>query len=212
MKLRRNDKGIALVMVLVITLIGLAVVSMLLYVVTAGTRSSGGYRFLRTADDVAVGGTEIATEFIKNRGLPAANLLNTGGLYVTLSSCLQDKLMQARGAHFLSPQWNSCTTAQQPPDLMLNADKSPDLQYDTTNVAGLPQYTVFVKIVDTVEGNSSNGGLVTGGGSLGGEGVVAATTGLISPPHNPYLYRVEVEARNKERTAERALYSGLYVY
>ena len=211
MKILRNEKGIALVMVLMIALIGLAVVAALLYMVTLGTQTSGSHRFFRTADEAALGGSDIAAEFIKSAGLPVANLLNPGGLYSSLPACLQNKLTSARGTDFLSPQWVNCTGTSGP-DLSLDPIKSPDLQFNTSNVVGMPQYTVFVKIVDTVRGNSSSGGLVTGGGQLGGAGVVAATTGLISPPHNPYLYRVEVQAQDANNAREKARYSGLYVY
>jgi hypothetical protein len=70
-------------------------------------------------------------------------------------------------------------------------------------------FTVTYKIVDTVEGNTASGGIVASG-DLSGSGVVASSGGVYSPPHFPYLYRVEVMARRTLNPLERARTSMLY--
>lgn len=204
----RNEKGIALVMVLVIALIGLGVVSALLFMLTQGTKSSGAYRFFRTAEEASQGGTEVAVEFIKSSGTPVPGLLNTA-VATTASNCLQDKLNIAGGATFPPAAWANCTTAGM--DLSFNPWRNADLQFDPPTLPGLPQYTVFVKIIDTVAGNTDQSNIVANG-NLGGLGVVTSNSGIISPPHNPYLYRVEVQAQNKNNPLERSRYSGLFVH
>ncbi len=209
MKFLRNEKGIALVMVLVIAMIGLAVVAALLFLVIQGTSMSGYHRFYRTADEAAVGGSDIAAVFIKNRGTPVAGLLNTQ-LLTQASNCLQDKLLRPRGANFLAAgNWGNCTGGGV--DITMDPTAWPDMQFETPSLTGMPAYRVFVKIVDTVEGNSANTGLVTVG-ELYGAGVTNANSGEVSPPHVPYLYRVEVQAQDANNPRERARYSGLYVY
>lgn len=193
MKMLRNEKGIALVMVLVLSLISLAVVSSLLFMVTQGTRLSGSVKLYRTAEEASQGGIEQIANLIDDRGTP------TTGTPTTNTACLDEKLAES------TADWASCTA----PEMSLDPSTGPDL---TLTFGATPfQFTVSAKIVDTVQGNSETGGLVARG-ELGGKGVVASTTGLISPPHTPYLHRVEVQSENTANARERARYSVLYAY
>lgn len=204
MKFIRNEKGIALVLVLILSLIALTFVSALLYMLTQGTRLSGSTGFFKTAEEASIGGTGIAKEFIRNNGIETANLINT--TKASLAACLQQKLTIS-GWSTVS-NWTSCAAA----DLSLDPTSNADLEFDSHNILGLPVYRVFIKIVDTIEGNSSTGGLITGGGTLGGAGVVASNTGLVTPPLNPFLYRIEVQAQDKNNPRERSRLSVLYAY
>jgi hypothetical protein len=68
-----------------------------------------------------------------------------------------------------------------------------------------PTYTVFSKIVDTVEGNSGGDeGLLKGG--------VVSSSGEIKVMSIPYLYTIEVDAENAANPSERSKYSILYQY
>ncbi|MBI1811032.1 MAG: hypothetical protein HY035_08845 [Nitrospirae bacterium] len=197
-----NEKGIALVMVLVLSAIALAMVSALLFMVIHGTRLSGYHRFFRTAEEAGLGGAEIAAAFIESRGVPTANL--TAMVSTQGSACLAQKMSTTRGGVWpASAGWTSCVAAN---DVSMDPTTNPDLQFDLSN------FRVYTKIVDTVEGNTASGGLVTGGGSLGGSGVVSASSGITSPPRIPYLYRVEIQAEATANPRERSRYSGLYAY
>lgn len=217
MKILRNEKGIALVMVLVIAMIGLAVVAALLYLVIQGTGISGSHRFYRTADEAAVGGADVAAGFIRGRGDAGSQLLI--GLNAVLPTdimgatqkCLQEKLLTARGGADLltAGNWGNCGGLAL--DVSANPTASPDLRFETPAVPGMQSYRVFVKIVDTVAGNSQTGGIVTQG-ELYGAGVTTSNAGEVTPPHIPYLYRVEVQAEDANNPRERARYTGLYVY
>jgi hypothetical protein len=72
-------------------------------------------------------------------------------------------------------------------------------------------YSVFVKVVDTVEGNtagvasSSQSGLSTGGVGGGGASVV-------TPQRRSWIYRIEVEAADAANQRERSRYSVLYAH
>lgn len=203
MKLLKNEKGIALVLVLILALISLAIVSAMLFMLTGSTQLSGAQRFYRTADEASIGGTEIFTEFIKNRGAAlTAGLTNS---WRTADNCLTEKMTKSRA------DWDSakCTA----PETSLSIDDTNNLTYDVSFTLGNnPSFSVFGKIVDAVEGNSDTGGLVTGGGELGGAGVVAANSGLVSPPHQPFLYRLEVQGQATANPRERARLSVLYAY
>ena len=74
-------------------------------------------------------------------------------------------------------------------------------------LAGTPtNYTVYAKIVDTVEGNSS------ADVGLGGEGVVTAGAGIVTVMKMPYLYTIEMDAQAVTNPSERAKLSILYQY
>ncbi|MDP2156136.1 MAG: hypothetical protein Q8K68_00305, partial [Nitrospirota bacterium] len=211
----KNEKGIALVMVLILALIGLAIVSALLFMITQGTIMSGGQKFYRTAEEASYGGAELATSYLGNRGLlniPAGGVFS-GILFASGCNCGDpytfndniDNITMARSDRcdkLCNPTANwqngaAATNAQKD----LDPTNSPDFQF-TLGIAPAT-FTVFAKIVDTVQGNSDVGGLVTTG-QLGGAGVVASNTGLISPPHNPYLYRLEVQTQATANSRERA--------
>ena len=68
MKTLRNEKGIALVMVLVLALISLAIVAALVYMVLQGTKSSGFLKRYESAREAGMGGTELVAALIADRG------------------------------------------------------------------------------------------------------------------------------------------------
>ena len=204
MRLTKNEKGIALVLVLIISLISLAIVSALLYMITQGTQISGYQKFYRTAEEASLGGVEISTSFIQARGVSVS-----GDLFHDLSANIGDAVPGSSAgctAQKLSSKkadWTSCINAN---DLTWDPTSNPDMTFNLGN------YSVFTKIVDTVVGNSEVSALVTGGGQLGGQGVVASNSAMISPPHVPYLYSMEVEARASANPREKSNASVLYAY
>lgn len=224
MKIIKNEKGIALVMVLVISLMALAMVSALLYMLTQGTTMSGSQKFYHYAEEASYGGTEVATQYLGTMG--QINLTTLGaGLNFTASCNCNDPYVFTDNIDLMTGlRTDRCDklcnpTAQWPAaydegaaagiQVSLNATTNSDLTF-TLGVA--PQtFDVFVKVVDTVQGNSDVSSLVTGG-ALGGAGVVASTTGIVSPPHNPFLYRLEVQSQATNNPREQAKMSVLYAF
>jgi len=215
MRITKNEKGIALVLVLILALIGLAMVSVLMFMVTQGTSLSGAMRFYRTADEAAVGAAEFTGEYIMNRGLMvplgAATGCNCGdpAIYTDTvpDTCRCRKICNP------TSQYNASGTACVDEDgttdgLQISVDPS-------TNSDGPPRilgnYTITYKIVDTVEGNTDSAGIVASG-TLTGSGVVASTGGVYNPTHFPFLYRVEVMAIGTANQRERSRISMLYGY
>lgn len=232
----KNERGIALVMVLILALIGLAIVSAMLYMLTQGTQVSSAQKFYRTAEEASYGGMELATEYLGSRGVmnfPLLPLTLHGGVagtaYTTGCNCgdpynAGDNIDRMTGAQsdrcdkLCNPtsSWPVATrvadTALIPADPNNMAAWRPDFTYQLSNLANPAlSFTVFTKIVDTVQGNSDVGGLVVSG-ELGGAGVVASNTGLVTPPHNPYLYRVEIQAQATANPRERSRLSLLDAY
>ncbi|TAN40384.1 MAG: hypothetical protein EPN25_07945 [Nitrospirae bacterium] len=203
MKIITNEKGVALVMVLIFALIGLAVVSGMMFMITQGTIMSGSNKQFRSADEAGLGGTEIAVEYIKGNAVPPIGLPNVVSGNVP---CLSDKIGISRGS-WTSSSWVNCAGI----DISLDPTAGTDMTYTVTGTEPGTTYTVFTKIVDTVKGNTDASGVVTGG-KLGGEAVTASNSGIVTPPTYPSMYRVEVQTQSMPNTRERSRYSLLYAY
>jgi hypothetical protein len=191
-----SESGIALAMVLILAAIALAVMAGLVYMLTSGTQISGMQKRYRTAQEAGLGGADITYQLIAARGNPNIPLAgfsipaeDVGGV-----NCLTDKLTKSTEA------WNAACSDT--PAI----DPSDPASYDMTFELGAgPTYTVYSKIVDTVEGNS--------GGDLGlSKGGVVTSTGEINVQSIPYLYTLEVDTENAANSAERSKYSILYQY
>lgn len=194
----RNEKGIALVMVLLLSVIALAIMAGLIYMLTAGTQISGMQKRYRTAQEAGLGGAAISYEFIATRGAAGIYTFSNG----ITEACRTLKLNQstANWAIGTTCPANSNSIAINPAD---------NTSYDWTLQLGAapdPVYTVYSKIVDTVEGNSGGDeGLIKGG-------VVSAGAGEVAVVSRPYLYTIEIDAQNAANPAERAKLSVLYQY
>jgi hypothetical protein len=192
----RNDKGIALVMVMILSLISLVTMSGLIYMITSGTQVSGIEKRYSTALEAGKSGRDIASQVFSSRGNPysaaQAALINFN---ITASStCLDDKLNKA------TIDWGTC-------DSSLTIDPSSASTYDMTfQLGNNPTYSVYAKIVDTVEGNSSaDEGLIK-------TGVVASHPGEVTVMKIAYLYTIEIDSENIANPAERTKLSVLYQY
>lgn len=221
MKHLKNEKGIALVMVLVLSLIALTVVSTLIYLVIQGTKYSGTFKRYETAREAGVGGAEIAAALIFNRGnldllgLGLTNKCACGDPDVvgdnTFSNgspipagdpyeCLCAKLCDPTFSG-VTYNWGVCTDGTS-----LDPTASADITFPLSGLG--TSYDVNAKIVNTTLGNSD-----LSGEDLGGTGVVASTAGVIPTPPMPYLYRIEINSQNFSATVpERSRLSVLYAY
>lgn len=237
MTLIRNEKGVALVMVVIIALIGLMMVSTLLFMVTQGTRISGFQRVFRTTDEAGLGGVQIATQVIKDNifyaktgqplvpitsGVLSVVMPNPGG---TSDACLIQKLTSPRGAWDTSNKstipydpanptidptkyyWTQCPDSRA---LTIDADQTPDFTFTLPGVAIGQTFTVYTKILDTVKGNTEESGISAG--PLGGTGVVSSSDNFSSPAAVPTLYRIEVQAQDATNPQQRSKYSVLYAH
>jgi len=187
-----NERGIALVMVLILSAIALAVMSGLIYMIIAGTQISGMQKRYKTALEAGMGGADVTYQLIGARGDPGISGI---GLTITAtSSCLTDKLNKS------TANWGSgCDSS------MTVGSSSNDMYFDL-GASPYPTYRVYAKIVDTVEGNSA------ADEGLGGEGVTSSGSGEVIAVSMPYLYTIEVDAENKANPSERAKLSILYQY
>jgi hypothetical protein len=205
MRIIKNERGIALVLVMVIALIALAIVSALIYMGTMATRLSGAEKVYRNSDEAALGGARIAADMIiANYGnvgaLSLPTVANTLGGSFGNQACLIAKLNNA------TVNWGGgCTAAMKNMDPGDNWDMAFPLPGTPNN------YNVFAKVVDTIDGNTS-GAPISGGGTLSVGGVGGGGASIVTPPRHSWMYRVEVQAQDSVNPRERARYSILYAH
>lgn len=204
MKLLHNNKGIALVTSLMLTMISLVIVTALLLMVTQGMKTSGQLKRYKTALDASYGGTEIITKdilpaILQNYGSSALvstveSAFGLISLHVeTTEDCLQRKLTSG------SSEWlSSCSNSTDP-------KKTPDLSFKLQGTSG-NTFIVYSKIIDTVQGNSDTSGL-----QLEGSGV-AESSSLLKPKHFPYIYRMEIQGEPENNASAQANIEVLYAY
>jgi hypothetical protein len=180
-----NEKGVALGIVLVLSLVALALSAGLLYMVSHWAEITGMERRYRTAREAAKGGAEVTYEFIDAGGAPAV------GTVTATPQCVTDKL------NLPTAQWNAAC------DNTLTIVPGDTATYDLTLPLG--NYTAFGKIVDTVPGNT-----VAAGAQLEKPQVVGTGTGEIAVMGLPYLYTVEIHAERPADPGERSKASALY--
>jgi hypothetical protein len=209
-RVTKNEDGIALVTSLMMTLISLAIIMSILYLITSSIQNTGANKRYKSAMEAAYGGTELVVKDLfpmimrdyasSNLSYDIAHYSADSNATLTLSStqqCLQAKLtMNTAGWKKICTDPNSSTT---------NPTSQPDIliQLPATNGA---QFTVYSKIVDTVAGNTDTSGL-----QLEGSGV-AESSAVITPQHFPYVYRLEVQGQRSVNPAEKSNISVLYAY
>lgn len=224
---RKSEKGIALVMVLVLSAVSLMLMTALLYMISVGAQTSGMQKRYRTALEAGISGSDITAQIIglHNADNAAMNTAVSGFLDAlslnasssVSSSCTGTAYASGTGQQFSgmaakimtsSTTWNtsSCGTND------LIADPT---HYDFRFTLGTsPQFNVYAKIVDVVEGNTGSAG-GGGGGSVHqfSANAVVSTSNEIPTPTIPYQYTIEVAAENaSSNTGERARLSILYQY
>lgn len=195
----KSEKGMALVMALILSLISLSIVSALIYFVTQGTVISGFQKRYYTAQEAGKGGIEFFTEEIVPKtidGTGLSTLGSYGGLITgqTTNACFSTKLTQ------ITASWGGCSSSLDPKD-------TPDVTFTLTGVAPQPDFNVYAKIVDTIPGNSDISGL-----ELEGLGVVESGSGLVTPKSIPYLYRIEVQSERTASPDEQANFTAVFAY
>jgi hypothetical protein len=211
----QNEKGIALVMVLVLSTIVLVIMAGLIYMLTTGTQLSGMQKRYKTALEAGIGGADITYQITALRGETSATSSLLGELSVlnpvitTPNSCVTSSIAACT---MMASYTGIATKFNLPTDCWAGCDSSLtidpgnastyDMQFDFGTA---PTYRVYAKIVDTVEGNSGGDeGLLKGG--------VVHSSGEINVASIPFLYTIEVDAQNQTNPAERAKLSILYQY
>ena len=206
MKLIENNKGIALITALMLTLISLIIILALLSYINQGTYTSAAQKQYRNSLEAANGGVDlIAKEILPDiqegmTGTTLATNFSAIGLNVYNGNCLSQKLTLTD-----SSEWTDCIAGYDTSDPTEATDVSFLLQGTGGGSSG---YKIYAKVVDSTPGNSDTSGI----DYLAGGGGVTSTTSGLSPKHEPGLYRLEIQGEKQQNPKERALLSVLYAY
>jgi hypothetical protein len=201
-----NNKGIALVTALMMTLISLVIIMGLMTMITMNIKGNAAQKSYRNVTEASYGGSDIVMQTVIPQlyGNISTSTLATNFSLLNMnfgsSACLKQKMS-------MNPsKWTACAP------VTLDATKNPDV---TFNLAGGPgqNFTVSSKIVDTTPGvpypvipQSGGGGKLLGDGTTepGSSGIGA------NLPHT--VYRIEVSGQRSTNPSERTNLSVLYEY
>jgi hypothetical protein len=188
MKILRNEKGFAMMFVLILAAISLAMTLAMLMMVSRGSFLSGQQKRYRTAVEASRGGMEAMFQMISDRGNPTTSYTNqvfpnTAALGIKLAGPIAT--------------WGGLDNSS-------TIDPGVSTSYDMR--IDLGTYRVYTKIVDTVDGNS---GADEG---LSKTAVVNSGSGEVTVVSVPYLYTIEVLSQSTTNPTERSKLSILYQY
>jgi hypothetical protein len=200
----RDERGIALVTALLLTMISLAMTISLLYMISAGITTTGSIKRYRTAVEAAYGGTELITKdmipFILQNyssatliGSLQSTYSNASAVVSATQQCLQAKITKS------TANWPAtCSNT-------LNPMSKTDITITLPGANNQP-FNVYAKIVDTVAGNTDLSGVQLLGGG------VTASQSFITPQPMPFVYRIEVQGQRQNNPLEKSDVSVLYAY
>jgi hypothetical protein len=197
MKTLRNERGVALITSLLLTMIALAIILALLYYLEQGIKLSAAHKRYQNALDASYGASEVFTKQIIPSLLTGATL--PAGLSVNDATCLSWKLSNPPS------QWGAhCSADQMSPELSKAADAKIKLQ----GLGSDTGFSVYAKVVDTIPGNSDTSGL----DMLDAASGVAYGSSGVSPKHLPATYHVELQGQRDNSPQERSKLSVLYAF
>lgn len=197
-----NNKGIALVTALMLTLITLVIILGVMFVINQNIKLGAAQKRYRNAVEASYGGVDIVVQDIIPKlftNISTASLrttFSTINMGFGSSACIRQKLMNK------STAWTTCT------DLSINPRRQPDVTFNLSGVSG-QNFTVYSKIVDTVPGVVYQ--TAPSGSPLLGGGVAEPSAGTtMNLAH--YVYRVEIAAERSVNPMEKSMLSVLYEY
>jgi|EPASupsiteSAE347_1022098.scaffolds.fasta_scaffold01992_3 hypothetical protein len=209
-----REKGMALLAVLAIIVITSGLAVTVLYFITRQTEISGLQKRYHTAKEASLGAVEVFTKEVipatisgtttLSAKVGAFNSISTASATVVAPSTCNfssDKLKKS------TANWGSGCSSASVSAPVGSTPADADLKFTLKSTSGQP-FDVYVKIVDTVAGNSNAGGISLEGGG----GAADAGSGVISVQHFPYMYTIEVLGQQQQNPSERANLEVLYAY
>ena len=186
MRIIKNEKGEALILVLFFSLIASLMILAVLYVIMRGTTISGMQKRYQTSLDAANAGVSVYKRFLTDGSYSVTDPMIGGtGTWTanpTPTTCLYKKLYFS----YSTPWTPECNAAQ----MSMDAETSPDMTLHIKG-EGPNTYEVYQKIVDSRRGLTPQrppGVEVANGVAYGGE------TGITLEPQAYFFYAVEIKA------------------
>jgi hypothetical protein len=138
-----SERGVALILVLVLSAIGLIVMTTVLYVITMGTQISGSEKRYRTAHEAALGGIDVLRKIIQDQ---TNSLLPGVIINYPLNGYPNGSFVAKIGAASLAGF-----------DTNASIDPSTSSTYDIAIDIGNPVYRVYAKMIQKQQGNTNKG-------------------------------------------------------
>lgn len=190
-----NERGMALVMALILGVIGMLMLASVLYVVRTGAWTSGSKKRYQEALASSHGGMNFFAKEIIQRGVEGTTLSDMGSYNGMLSQVIAN-------ADFTKKLTTSGTVTD---------GTYPNNTLDMTLTLIFPPPNPNM-IVDTTILSTSRGNSGTSSNVLVGGGVITGGSGTIAPQHFPYLFQVDIQARSAINTRENARLSAIFAY
>ena len=228
MKHLKSENGLALITALMFTMLSLAISMALLYMVTAGARTSGSLKRYKTAMDATYGGTELFTKEIIGKALAFSNYSASGNSFTAYfpdqmgaMTILSESNLDCLHMRLTTPRrfWSNACSAL--------SSSSPDISFRLNAASGSP-YRVYSNIVDTSEWRitsfpgtamkvtnslAGNSDVTSGEESELTQGGVVKTGTPLKTPHYPFVYKIEIQGERQNNPAmEKGNISVLYAY
>ncbi len=211
----KNEKGIALITALMMSLITLTIIMYLMYMITGSVTESGVNKRYKTVLEASYGSSELIIKEIfplllsdvskSATNLSSSTLASALEITSTTDSCFQQKLTRP------SSKWSAdCSRS---PDAPTNPDVTIKLKSTS-----LDKITVYTKIIETIcsdprpyPDGKCTGSDLSGVGLDAGSGVSYGTSG-VTVQQLPATYRVEIEGQRSSNPLEKTKLSVLYSY
>lgn len=154
-----RENGIALVMVLLLSVISLLFTGVMMQMVTSRSQNVGGHERYSNACEAARAGSYIIQQFLEEQAVPpmindmildAAYTYNVS-MPIVAAGCLNTKLNQSTAAWGACNNGNTINSNNLLVDISFQLGGTADPLGGTTNI-----YGVYAKIIDTVRNASSN--------------------------------------------------------
>lgn len=214
-----NEKGVALVTALLLTLLALAITMTLLYFVLMNTKISSAHKQYKTSLEATYGGVELNSNVIMPKLFDATKFTNfttmrkylvtkysgVGLKIETTDAIIQEKLTTTTSLWVASQADNKTSDPAVKPDfsMVLSGASVPG----TSNMGN---FKVYSKIVDTIEGNTARRDPRIPAELDSADPVVGGTARATTGVHRPYVYTIEVLGERENNPMEKARLSVLY--
>ncbi len=192
-----NERGVALVMALVLGLVGMLIITALLYMVGTGTWLSGSQKRYQATLEATQGGMSFFVHEIMQRCLGGETLGSLGSYNGLLTQGNGDAIFNYK-----------LTTPGVAGDATGYPATTPDVTMTFLFASPTPNMTVDATILGTTIGNSGKVQTPLGSGGAGDPN----TGDAIIPPHVPYLFHTEIQGQSAVSSREKANLSGIYAY
>jgi hypothetical protein len=208
-----NEKGMALITALMMTMIILVIILGLWYVMEMSIKANAARTVYRNVTEAAYGGTDIIMQDVIPRLFQNVTTATIASDYSSINmafgsnACLKQKMT-------LKPvNWTACSAGNKD----ANVKTLPDMTFNLSGVAGanssIPAnrtFTVYSKIVDTIPGVQFTAG-AAGGNKLIGNSVAESSAGTtLNLQH--YVYTIEVLGEKTGNPGVNSKLSVLYEY